>query len=52
MTSIAIALKSSDPRLREMAMLCLLLGLLRALDAIPRDTLTGMLEALVEEEPK
>ncbi|MBI4236541.1 MAG: hypothetical protein HY688_04220 [Chloroflexi bacterium] len=49
MTTAVLALKAADPRVRELAALCLLMGLLRAVDAIPRDALLGMLEALVGE---
>lgn len=43
-------LPSQDARLHEVSALCLLLGLVRAIDAMPRDALEGMLEAMTATE--
>ncbi len=49
MTTRTLTLHESveDQRLHEVSALCLLLGLVRAMEAMPRDALEGMLEALV-----
>lgn len=43
-------ISSQDGRIHEVSALCLLLGLVRAIDAMPRDALEGMLEAMTATE--
>lgn len=48
--ALAVALKAPDPRERELAYLCLLMGLLRAARTVPRESLVHLLDALTEGE--